>query len=144
MPPPPPAAGGAAKRIYQPMNKEETISGYKCAGYTAKKGDKVIGEVWTAGFDELDITPEDVVVIGALRDFFRIGLASMPFLEDAMAEFDALDPESESFIGFPVRQIDIDAGQKAVTQLISIDKDKVDGKVFEIGKDYKRESLMGE
>ena len=58
-----------------------------------------------------------------------------------MAEFDVLDPKSKSFIGFPVRQIDLEGGEKEITDLVSVDKG-VDGKVFETGKDFKKVDFM--
>jgi hypothetical protein len=138
---PPPSAGAGTKRTFEPMNKTEKINGFKCKGYTIKKGETVVGEVWTAGLDELGISEEDIVVVGKLREFFSSGLEGMPFMADAMAEFDAIDPKRDAFIGFPVRQIDLEGGDKEITDLVSIEKG-VDGTVFETGKDFKKMGFM--
>ena len=135
LPPPPPT--GQPSRIYEPMNKKEKIAGYNCAGYTIKQDDATIGEVWTTGLDELGVSKKDFAVMGALRKFFQTAIDGMPYLADAMADFNALDPESDGFIGFPIRQIDLEDGDKEVTELVSIDKGRIDGKVFEPGKDSK-------
>jgi hypothetical protein len=138
--PEPPGAEGS-KRTFVPMEKTDKINGFKCKGYTVRKGETVVGEIWTAGLDELGISEKDVAVIGKMREFFASALEGMPFMADAMAEFDVLDPGSESFIGFPVRQIDLEYGEKETTDLVSIDKG-VDGKVFETGKDFKKVDFM--
>ena len=138
--PAPPGAPGS-KRTFVPMDKTDTINGFKCKGYTVKKGETVLGELWTAGLDDLGISEKDVAVIGKMREFFASALEGMPFMADARAEFGVLDPKSDSFIGFPVRQIDLEGGEKETTDLVSIDKG-VDSKIFETGKDFKKVDFM--
>jgi hypothetical protein len=135
--------GSAGTKSYEPMGTSKEIGDYSCKGYAIKVGDANVGEVWTADLDQLDIKADDVVVLAKMRQFFESALKGSPFMEDAMNEFKAFDPQSEGFIGFPVRQVDLEHGEKKITELVSVVKGKIEPGVFEAGKDYKKESLMG-
>lgn len=132
----PPGAVGATPKTYQAMNTKKDINGYPCDGYAVMVGETSVGEVWTTPLSELKISEKDVAVLGKMRSFFESGLKGSPFMEEAMAEFTAFDPQSEGFIGFPVRQIDLEGGEKEITELVSVDVGRIDEKVFNVGSDY--------
>ena len=142
MPSPTRAAGEQSIRTFEPMNKIEKITDYECTGYTIKEGDQVVGELWAAKLDEVDLSEADMVVIGKLRHFFATGVRDMPFMEDVLKEFATMDPKSDEFLGLPIRKIELEDGTEEIHQIVSIKKGKIDAKVFESGKDYEQKGLM--
>ena len=137
----PPGAAESTAKTYKPMKTKKDINGYACEGYAIMVGETSVGEVWTTPLEALKLSPSDMGVLTKMRMFFESGLKGSPFLEEAMAEFSAFDPQSEAFIGFPVHEVDVEGGQKEVTELVSVDRGKIDDKIFSVGSDYKKKSM---
>lgn len=134
---------GSNQPVYSPMNKTEKIAGYKCDGYTIRKGGAAAGELWTASLKTVDLSPDDIVVVSKMCDFFGSLMESSPMMAGALAELESMDPTSDQFLGFPVKRTELEQGKTMTTELVSIEKGAIDPSVFEIPADYSKAPGMG-
>jgi hypothetical protein len=133
---------GMAHRTYEKAGPGKSFNGRTCTPYVVKEGEMTVGELCTATLSDLKLSKGEFSIIGKLRDFMEEGLEGAPFMAEALAGFNRLDPSSEDFIGFPIHEIENENGRERVTTLLSIETGPVDPGVFKAGEGLKKMSLM--
>ncbi|NNE42766.1 MAG: hypothetical protein HKN12_01030 [Gemmatimonadetes bacterium] len=133
---PDPAAAG--KMSFDKTGDNPEINGWQTTGYSIRNGNGELGTMWVAELKEVGLSRKDLAVLGTLREFVVSGMGDSPMAMKILDEFQALDPTSPNFVGFPVKKTH--DGQ--TVELVSVDHGAVDADVFKAGADYPVKSMM--
>jgi hypothetical protein len=130
------------KRIVTPLGLNKEINGFPCSGYTvATEGKRSTSEVWSTEPSAMKLGPEEMVVF---KEFAEFMATAVPGLEE-MADWakDLEHPKEDQVPGIPVLTIvkDDEGKETLRTELLSVENQPIDPKVFEAPAGYEKNSM---
>ena len=140
--------GDAAAKPEEPaeikkIGKTETIAGFPCVSYEARRGDKVEREMWITDWKRFNLTAKDFAVFEQFAEFMKSMMGPMAKRVGAdLAQKYSDEEKPGSLPGVPIRTVSFGDHGKSVQEITKIAREDIPAARFEVPAGLEKKDMM--
>jgi len=133
------AAEPETARTIVKVGKTETINGFPCTLYEARRGDKHLQDLWVTDWKTLDIKPSDFKVYESFAEFLKSAMG--PLVQKADVGFAQKYEGPDAVPGMPIRIVTVTEMHPVTVEVKKIAHETIAADKFEVPAGFKKEAM---